>query len=197
MVASGLVGNLNTVTSEPLTQWLQQWRQGDELARDRLIEQLYGQLRGMAQNHLNRENSGHTLQATDLVHEAYQRIALTDIDWADRSHFLAVMAQVMRRMLIDHAKAKHSAKRGAGERPLRLDDIHTIAADSDAYFLEANEALAMLGLLDKRKESVMEMRFFGGMSSEEIGKALNISIATVERDIRMAKAWLKKSLSEN
>lgn len=180
---------------EPLTQWLLQWRQGDAVARDRLFELLYDQLRGMAKNHLRREHSDHTLQATELVHEAYQRIADSDIDWNDRSHFLAVMAQVMRRALIDHAKSKRSAKRGSGQRPLCLDDIHTIAADTDQSFLEANRALSELGLLDKRKESVLEMRFFGGMSNAEIAEALSISVATVERDMRMAKAWLKKTLN--
>lgn len=173
------------------------WQNGDSAALNRLTDLLYGQLRAMADRHMRRESVGHTLQATALVHEAYARVVGADLDFHDRSHFLAVMSTQMRRILIDHAKAKHRDKRGGHAVPISLDDVPTVAADSNPLLLDLDEIIQALGRRDPRKEKVLEMLYFGGMTQPEIAEALGISLATVERDLRMARAWVKAQLGDD
>ncbi len=177
-----------------VTQLLMNWREGDRDAREQLFTRLYDDLRGMAARIMARENPGHTLQATALVHEAYGRIFETDVDWQDRVHFLAVVAQVMRRILVDHARGRARDKRGGAAVHVSLDDIGTIAADADAEFLELDDALRLLGAHDSRKEQIVELHYFAGLTHPEIATVLSISPATVDRDLRMARAWLKTAL---
>lgn len=180
--------------ADQVTQWLQRWRDGEDSAFEKLFDALYDQLRAMADHYMRQESPGRTIQATALVHEAYLRICGTDLQWQSRSHFLGVMAQVMRRLLVDQARARRSAKRGEGAQHLKLDDIVTLAANDDAPILALEDAMLELGRADPRKEKVVEMHYFGGLSYAEIAQVLDISQATVDRDLRMAKAWLKCNL---
>lgn len=187
----------------PVTQLLRNWRQGDETARDRLIPLVYRYLRQLAQHELRKEREGHTLEPRDLVHEVYIRLVDIEVDWHDRSHFFAVAARTMRRILVDHARAKNTRKRGDGKTLLSLDDAYPggepgppNGAATSVDVLLVDDALSRLGKVDERMERVVELSFFGGMTQQEISFALDISPATVFRDLRFAKAWLRKHLSE-
>ena len=140
-----------------------------------------------------RERSGHTLQATALVHEAYARLAEADLDLRDRGHFFAIASSAMRRILVDHARSRASLKRGGGAQAVSLDD-HLPAADPDSDVLELDDALARLATLDARKARIVELHYFGGLSYAEVARAIDVSPATVDRDLRFAKAWLKGQL---
>ena len=145
---------------------------------------------------MRREAAGHSLQPTALVHEAYLRLTeVKEIDWQSRSHFFAVAATVMRRILVDHARANHARKRGDGWDPVSLNEAILPAPDRGAEILALDAALTRLANLDERQSKVVELRFFAGMSEEEAGNALGISSRTVKRDWRVAKAWLFKELS--
>jgi len=149
----------------------------------------------VAQRHMDGERPGHTLQATALVHEAYLRlIDIKRVSWQDQSHFFAMAARVMRRVLVDHARAKHYQKRGAGAHKVSLDEVEIIGAEPAVDILALDEALEALGQQDSRKGQVVEMRFFGGLTIEETATALDVSVDTVMRDWRLAKAWLHRAL---
>lgn len=177
-----------------ITQLLVRWRSGEPGAFEQLVHQVYGELHRISQRYMSRESGAHTLQATALVHEAYARIVGADVEFRDRAHFLAVMANVMRRILVDHAKAKHRAKRGGRDTPISLEDVATFGAEPDPAMLDLDEAIQALGRHDPRKEKVVELHYFGGLTQPEIAEALGISPATVDRDLRMARAWLRKEL---
>lgn len=170
------------------------WRRGDQSALDRLLPVMYDQLHAIASLHLGRERRGHTLQPTALVNEAFLRLAsLRRIDWKDRSHFVAMSSRVMRRVLVDSARARKYQKRGGGATRVTLDS-DAIAADQPVDLLELDLVLGDLAAHDARKAQVVEMRFFGGLSAAEIAEALAISTDTVTRDWKMAKAWLLREL---
>jgi RNA polymerase sigma factor (TIGR02999 family) len=175
---------------------LQAWSQGDLDSGDRLIALLYDELRRIAARSLWRERSGHTLSATALVHEAFVRIVgQRRARWEDRGKFLAVMTIVMRRVLNDHARRRLRDKRGAGEAPGVLDEaIHLPAVTSDEI-VALREALVDLARLDPRKAAVVELRYFAGLSVEETATALDLSVATVGRQWRLARAWIHRELS--
>ena len=182
---------------EEVTVLLRRWSDGDEDALDRLMPLIYDQLRGVAHRRLEGERTGHTLQTTALVHEAYARIADADLRWEDRAHFFALAARTMRRILVDYARARMAAKRGGDEDPLSLDDLSVELPDEgrDANVIALHEALERLEAQDERKARVIEAHVFGGLTYEETAKALGISPATVDRDLRMAKAWLSRELA--
>lgn len=180
-----------------ITLLLGAWQNGDAAALSSLTAHLYAQLRAMAQGHMRRETPGHTLQATALIHEAYARIVDVELDFKNRSHFLAVMSTQMRRILVDHAKGKHRDKRGGGAPSVSLDDIPTVAADSHPLLPDLDDVMRALGQLDPRKEKVVEMTYFGGLTQAEIAEALGVSPATVDRDLRMARAWIKAQLGDD
>ncbi len=180
-----------------ITVWLTQWQQGDAAAFDKLFSSLYGNLRILAQRAMRNEVPGHTLQPTALVHEVYNRLVGVNVEWADRSHFLAVSAQAMRRVLIDHARRKQSEKRGSGAEHVTLDELRAPGVAETADILELHEAMIRLGEQDPRKERAIEMHYFGGLSHPEIAQALNVSPATVDRDLRMARAWLCTQLQDS
>lgn len=177
-----------------ITQLLQSWRGGNRAAEDELIALVYDRLRKLAASNLRNERPGHTLAATALVHEAYLKVAGSDIDWQDRAHFFAVASTAMRRVLVDHARARKRDRRGGGAARTELDEAMLSVDAPDPAILDIDEALARLAKQDPRKEKVVELVFFGGLSYAEAGEILGISEATVKRELRMARAWIKHDL---
>ena len=177
---------------------LQAWGQGDQAAFEELIPLVYDELRRLAQRELRRERSGHSLQATALVNEAYLRlIDLNRIEWQNRAHFFAMAARMMRRILVDWARARGNQKRGGGIPKVSLDEALLVSQDPGSDLVALDEALETLGAMDPRKGQVVEMRFFGGLTVEETAAALHVSADTVMRDWRSAKAWLLRELSRS
>jgi len=180
----------------PITQLLQAWAGGDQGALERLTPKIYGELRRMAHQHMRRERAGHTLRTTALVHEAYLRMVDVDnVRWQDRAHFFAAAAQMMRRILVDAARARGREKRGGTIQPFSLLDSIDAPLERSAELIALDDALQDLAQLDPRKARVVEMRFFGGLSVEETAAVLNISPQTVMRDWKLARAWLMRELS--
>ena len=178
--------------SESVTFWLQQWREGDESALERITALIYRDLRRLAGHYLAGEQAGHTLQPTALVHEAYLQVAsIRDVDWKTRSHFVALMAQIMRRILIDHARRRKSAKRTP---PAAVARGHGGMTAATLDVLSVDEALTRMTSRYPRPAQVVELRFFGGLESEEIARVLEVSLTTVERDWRFARAWLQDQM---
>ena len=179
-----------------VTNLLLELKRGNKEAEGRLIPLVYKELRRIAAIHLRREASDHSLHPTALVHEAYLRlIDIKEIDWQSRSHFFAVSATLMRRILVDHARASHAHKRGNGWDTVSLNEAILPSPDRAPEILALDEALDKLATLDARQSKIVELRFFAGMSEDEAGHVLGISARTVKRDWRIAKAWLFKELS--
>src|SRR5215469_17062284 len=178
------------------TRLLADWSAGNHSALDSLIPIVYDELRNLASNYMRGERSGHMLQTTALVHEAYLRLMDREqVSVQNRTQFFAVAAQVMRRVLVDYARTRDRAKRGEGVAPLALDDVAILSDDRIDELIAINSALDSLTALDARKGRVFELRYFGGMSVEEAANALNVSPVTVARDWRMAKAWLRRQIA--
>jgi RNA polymerase sigma factor (TIGR02999 family) len=174
-----------------VTDLLVDWSNGDRKALDRLMPLVYEELRKIARRQLGFENRGHTLQSTALVHEAYLRIVDQNrVQWRDRAHFFAVAAQMVRRVLVDHARERHAAKRGGGAQKIALDESLQIPLHEDLDLLSLNEALDALAELDAQQAKIVELRFFAGLTNSEAAEALGIGTATVQRDWVTAKAWL-------
>jgi RNA polymerase sigma factor (TIGR02999 family) len=187
------VGALDN-TARTVTRLLLEWREGDMQALEELLPLVYDELRRLARLQMRGQSPGHTLQPTALVHEAYARLVDLKLDWQDRSHFLCMAARTMRRVLVDHARAKHAAKRGAGAVQVTLHDVH--AKEEPSFDLLAiDEALEALSRRDERAASAVELCYFGGLTGREIAEALQISEATAERDLRFARSWLKRALT--
>jgi RNA polymerase sigma factor (TIGR02999 family) len=179
------------------TVLLQAWRGGDRDALDRLLPVVYDELSGLARRALHGERSDHTLQTRALVHEAYLRLVDADISFHDRAHFIAIAARTMRRVLVDHARARRREKRGGGAVRLDLDKVDLPAPGEGLDILDLHEALERLAAFDARKSAIVELHFFGGMSYDETAEAVGVSAATVDRELRLAKAWLKVELGES
>ena len=177
-----------------VTRLLVQWADGDRQAMEELLPLVYDELRRLAKSYLQRENPGHTLQSTALVHEAYIRLVDQDVSWQSRAHFFGIAAQMMRRILVDHARAKNAAKRGDGACKVTLDEALVASADRDVNVLALDGALTKLAQIDKQQSQIIELRFFGGLSIEDTSEILKISPATVKRDWAMAKAWLHREM---
>jgi RNA polymerase sigma factor (TIGR02999 family) len=179
-----------------ITQLLAAWRDGNQAALDELYPLVYDELHRLARRYMSRERKGHTLQTTALINEAYVRLVdQRNVQWANRSHFFAISAQIMRRILIDHARRHAYAKRGGGARQVSLDETATMAQNDFSEFLRLDEALKSLAELDPRRSQVVELRYFGGLNNEEIAGVLKISENTVIRDWNMARAWLHRQLA--
>jgi RNA polymerase sigma-70 factor (ECF subfamily) len=164
-------------------------------ALDRLLPVVYGELRRLARRHMRHERAGHTLQASALVNEAYLRlIEVKQVQWQNRAHFFAMASRLMRRILVDAARAKGYQKRNAGGQMVSLDEAVAVAATPSQDFVALDAALNALEAVDPRKCKVVEMRFFGGMSEEETATALHLSVGSIKRDWRLAKAWLAREL---
>lgn len=186
------------VVARDVTGMLLDWSQGDARAAEELFPLVYDELHRLAQRQMRRERADHTLQATALVNEAYMRLVdQSRVRWQNRAHFFGVAAQLMRRILIKHAERRNAAKRGAGQRELPLDEALIVTDERAAELIALDRALNDLALIDERQSRIVELRFFGGLSVEEIGVALGISPATVKREWRVAKAWLYGVISEN
>jgi len=173
-----------------VTELLRRWREGEDEARDDLMTLVYPELHRLAAGYLRGERSGHTLQPTALVHEAYLRILGTDVEWQDRVHFLAVAARVMRRALVDYARARQTKKRGGDVVRVTWSDSALGTPGAAPEILDLDAALESLAQHDERKSRVVELHFFGGMTYEETAEVMDISVATVNRELRFAKAWL-------
>ncbi|MEX1033737.1 MAG: ECF-type sigma factor [Cellvibrionaceae bacterium] len=182
-------------THAPVTQLLASWQSGDEKALEQLTPVIYETLRRLSARHIGKEHNP-TIQATELVHEAFLDLVKVEIDWQDRAHFFAVASRLMRRLLIDRARARLRKKRGGDLQLTTLDIDQLPQSQTEHKVLELDEALNRLLAIDKRKAEALELHFFGGMTYPEIATALNISEATVDRDLRFAKAWIRKELTE-
>ena len=179
-----------------ITQLLAEWREGNQEALDELYPLVYDELHRLARRYMSRERKGHTLQTTALINEAYVRLVdQRSVQWANRSHFFAISAQIMRRILIDHARRHAYAKRGGGARPVSLDETATAVLGDLSEFLRLDEALKSLAELDPRRSQVVELKYFGGLNNDEIAGVLKISKYTVIRDWNMARAWLYGQLT--
>jgi RNA polymerase sigma factor (TIGR02999 family) len=179
-----------------VTHLLHELKRGNKEAEGSLVPLVYNELRRIAGSYLRREGPEHSLQPTALVHEAYLRLTdIKEVDWQSRSHFFAVSATVMRRILVDHARASRARKRGKGWDEISLNDAILPSPQRAPEILALDDALKRLASLDQRQSKIVELRFFAGMSEEEAGSVLGISARTVKRDWRIAKAWLFKELS--
>jgi len=179
-----------------ITQLLAEWSDGNQTALDKLYPLVYDELHRMARRYMNREPKGHTLQTTALINEAYVRLVdQKHVHWANRAHFFAISAQIMRRILIDHARRHAYAKRGGGAEKISLDETAIVAKERAPDLLVLDEALNRLAEIDPRRGQVVELRYFGGLNNEEIAGVLKISENTVTRDWNMARAWLYQELS--
>ncbi len=181
---------------DEVTQILREWSDGDPEAPARLMPFVYDELRRQAANYLSKERGSHTLQPTALIHEAYLRLVdQTRVGWKNRAHFYGVAANMMRRVLVDHARAHAADKRGGAAIRLSIDEVQIPLEQRAADFVALDEALRELSKFDPRKAQIVEMRFFGGLSDEEIAEILEISTRTVLRDWRTARLWLYRELS--
>jgi RNA polymerase sigma factor (TIGR02999 family) len=179
-----------------VTRQLLAWSQGDEGALNKLIPVVYRELRRLAHCYMTRERPGHSLQTTALIHETYQRLIDTpNVHWQDRSHFFAVCAQLMRRILVDSARSRAYQKRGGGVHLVSLNEDLMLSPERGADLVALDEALTALSAVDPRKGKVVELRFFGGLSVEETAEVLKVSADTVLRDWKFAKVWLLRELS--
>jgi RNA polymerase sigma factor (TIGR02999 family) len=195
---------MTTTPSEPeLTQYLRRWRDGDRDAFDAMVPHVYDRLRTMARARLRSEQAGHTLDTVGLIHEAYLRMTQgANADWQDRAHFFAVASTAMRRVLIDHAKQRSAGKRGGGQvhlelDPERLGDAGVAAESEPEALLALNDALARLEVEFPRHAKAVELRYFGGLTLDEVGEALGVSAPTAMRDLRFAQAWLARVLRDD
>src|ERR1700674_2982843 len=185
-------------TSTRVTELLGHWGKGDQDARDALIPLVYGELRRMARRYLQRERGDHTLQSAALVHEAYLRLVRQDVpQWQNRAHFFGVAAQLMRHILVDHARNRLAAKRGAGVPRLALDPELAPARKPGIDLVALDDALSKLAALDSQQGRLIELRFFGGLSIEEAAVVLGVSPATVKREWATARAWLRRELKRD
>ena len=180
-----------------ITEILDRLEAGDHAAHDALLEAVYDQLRALAESSMRQERPGHTLQPTALVHEAYMKLVdQTRVNWQGKTHFCAVAAQAMRRILVDHARWKNREKRGGAWRRIALHDAFLLTRDDHLDAAALHEALEKMRRLDERQAKVVELRLFGGMLNEQIADMLDISKRTVEREWRMGQAWLRRELSK-
>ena len=176
---------------------LADWSHGNEAARDELMPLVYNELRRLAGRYMTQERSGHSLQATALVHEAYLRLVdQRQVRLEGRAHFFALSSQMMRRILVDHARSRHYAKRGGRAKPVSLEEAMVVSEEKAADVVALDEALTRLAAIAPRKSQVVELRYFGGLSMEEIAAVLKVSPITVRRDWTTAKAWLYRAIGE-
>ena len=183
-------------TSQNVTQLLIGWSNGDREALDALLPVVYEELRKQAANYLRRERVGHTLQTTALIHEAYLKLVdQKNVHWQNRAHFFGIAAQLMRRILVDHARTKKRAKRGGSNIRVSFNEANVLSPSQNLDIVALDEALERLSEIDEQQSRIVELRFFSGLTVEETAAVLGISPATVKRDWSMAKAWLHREIS--
>jgi RNA polymerase sigma factor (TIGR02999 family) len=182
--------------AQEVTQLLLAWNQGDESALEKLIPMVHAELRRLAQRQMRRERPEHSLQTTGLINEAYLRLVdLGSVHWQNRAHFFALCARLMRRILVDFARSRRYAKHGGGAQPVCLDDSLVVARQASTDVVAVDDALNALAKIDARKSQVVELRFFGGLTTDETAEVLKVSPETVRRDWKLAKVWLLRELS--
>lgn len=187
---------MNRPTSEEITQLLLAWGGGDETALERLMPLVHAELKRLAKRYMNRQRTGHTLQTTALVNEAYLRlIDSSRVQWQNRAHFFAISAQLMRRILVDAARAKQNLKRGGGAQMIALDEAPDVFSEQAAELIALDDALKALASFSPRLSHVVELRYFGGLSEEETAEVLKTSTRTIRRDWKLARTWLYRELS--
>lgn len=184
--------------ADKITDFLQEWRNGDQSAIDRLFPLVYDEMKRQARQYMKKERANHSFQPTELVHEAYLRlINLNQINWEDRSHFFAIAATTMRRILVDHARELAADKRGGPQlQRLTLENLNIAIEQKTTDLLELDVALNKLAKIDERKTHIMEMSFFAGLSQKEIAEVLQVTEKTIYRDLKFSKLWLYRELSE-
>jgi len=193
----GVPDNSGLVSTHHVTQLLQAWGAGDEKALEQLMPLVYNELHRLAQRYMASEQTGHPLQTTALVHEVYLRlVGIQNLDWQNRSHFYALCARLMRRILIDFARSQNYQKRGGQIAHIELEESATVSTMVGAELLAVDEALNQLASVDTRKSEVVELKFFGGLTVDEIAATLKVSPETVMRDWKLAKAWLLRELGQ-
>jgi len=181
-----------------VTRLLKDWSEGRQEALDRLLPQIYAELRRLAASYLRRERPDHTLQPTALVHEAFIRLVdQRAVRWQNRAHFFGIAAQAMRRILVDHARAHAADKRGAGERAVSIDEALVTIGAPNVDLLALDEVLTRLAAIDAQQSRVVELRYFGGLTMEETAEVMNVSPATVGREWTLAKAWMYAELTKS
>jgi RNA polymerase sigma factor (TIGR02999 family) len=187
-----------SMANRDITTLLADWRRGDREALDQLAPMVYDELRRLASSYLKQERMDHTLQSTALVHEAYLRmVGGVDVDWENRSHFFGVAAQIVRRILVEHARAANTAKRGAGAVVLSINEELNTAQQRAPNLLALEDSLNALAAIDARQARIVELRYFAGLNVEETAEVMDISPATVKREWAVAKAWLYRELAGN
>jgi RNA polymerase sigma-70 factor (ECF subfamily) len=182
--------------SQEVTQLLNAWSDGDRSALDRLLPLVEGELHRLAGRYMSRERQDHTLQTTALVNEAYLKLIDQKVEWQNRAHFFGIAAQIMRRILIDHAR-KHLGPKHGGGNTISLDEVAVINDERASELVALDEALTTLGKVDERKSRVVELRYFGGLSVEETAAVLGVSVETISREWQRAKAFLRRELSQS
>lgn len=194
----GFSYNSPMVNDEAITDLLQRFADGDKTAFDRLMPVVYAELQRLAGSYLRNERPGHTLQPTALVHEAYARLLKQEHpDYRSRSHFMGVAAQVMRQILIDHARTRNAAKRGGGKLNFSITQAGEIPVNRPSILIAIDDALVELGRKDALKARLIELRFFGGLTAEESAEALGLQVAEVRNHLRIAQAWLQRELDRS
>jgi len=187
-----------TPSPNEVTQLLVAWSNGDKVALEQLMPLVYGELHRLAHRYMGRERPGHTLQTSELVNEAYLRlIDQREAHWQNRAHFFGIAAQLMRRILVDHARSRTSAKRGGGAPHVSLAEVAIVSDERAAEVVALDNALLNLAAVDERKSQIVELRFFGGLSIEETAEVLAVSPGTVMRDWTLAKAWLRRAVTSD
>jgi len=184
-------------SSVEVTQLLLAWSQGEPTALEKLVPLVHAELSRLVHHYMAGERTGHTLQTTALVNEAFLRLVdSSQVRWQNRAHFMAVSAQLMRRILVDFARSRNYLKRGAGAQQVPLDEAMVISEAPDLDVVELDRALVALAVVDARKSQVVELRFFGGLTEEEAAEVLKVSPETVRRDLRLAKTWLLREMDK-
>ena len=184
--------------SHQVTELLEAWANGEQVARDQLMSLVYDELHRLAHRYMKRESPGHTLQTSALVNEAFVRLVdQKKVQWQSRAHFFAIAAQMMRRILVDYARNRNYAKRGGGARKVSLDEGLIVSDERSTEVVNVHEALERLAAFDARKSQIVELRFFGGLSIEEAAEVLGVSQGTVMRDWTLAKAWLRREMTND
>ncbi|HKR58684.1 MAG TPA: sigma-70 family RNA polymerase sigma factor [Pyrinomonadaceae bacterium] len=188
---------MTTPSSHEVTQLLMAWSNGDQAALEQLTPLVHRELHRLAKGYMHQERRGHLLQTTALINEAYLRlIDWKDARWQNRAHFYGVAAQLMRRILVDFARARQQDKRGGGACQVSLDEAAAVSVEQTAEFIALDEALDQLATIDPRKSRIVELRFFGGLSEEETAEVLKVSPRTVRREWSLARAWLHRELKK-
>ncbi len=189
---------MGALSSRDVTQLLRSWNEGKESALQELIPLVHAELTRLAHHYMSGEQTGHTLQTTALVNETYLRLVdSSQVSWQDRTHFFAVSAQLMRRILVDFARSRNRSKRGAGAERVNLDEAMVISEAPNVDLVELDRALDQLALVDSQKSQIVELRFFGGLTFEEVAEVMKIPPTTVRRDLRLAQAWLLREIDKH